>query len=127
MDEYQIKANSLFEDGEYEEAISTMALSASISAEDYKKFVAHCNSFMTEQYKVLIEQAIQDDDYNELVALHEAYKKRFGENEAIEGLVSDGLKRVKVPSLHGCPFCGEMISDEAQKFIVQPLKKTRLE
>ena len=114
MDEYQIKANSLFEDGEYEEAISTMALSASISAEDYKKFVAQCNSFMTEQYKVLIEQAIQDDDYNELVALHEAYKKRFGENEAIEGLVSDGLKRVKVPSLYGCPFCGEMISDEAK-------------
>lgn len=114
MDEYQIKANSLFEDGEYEEAISTMALSASISAEDYKKFVAQCNSFMTEQYNVLIEQAIQDDDYNELVALHEAYKKRFGENEAIEGLVSDGLKRVKVPSLHGCPFCGEMISDEAK-------------
>ena len=114
MDEYQKKANSLFEDGEYEEAISTMALSASISAEDYKKFVAQCNSFMTEQYKVLIEQAIQDDDYNELVALHEAYKKRFGENEAIEGLVSDGLKRVKVPSLHGCPFCGEMISDEAK-------------
>ena len=114
MDEYQKKANSLFEDGEYEEAISTMALSASISAEDYKKFVAQCNSFMTEQYNVLIEQAIQDDDYNELVALHEAYKKRFGENEAIEGLVSDGLKRVKVPSLHGCPFCGEMISDEAK-------------
>ena len=114
MDEYQIKANSLFEDGEYDEAISTMALSASISAEDYKKFVAQCNSFMTEQYKVLIEQAIQDDDYNELVALHEAYKKRFGENEAIEGLVSDGLKRVKVPSLYGCPFCGEMISDEAK-------------
>lgn len=114
MDEYQKKANSLFEDGEYEEAISTMALSASISAEDYKKFVAQCNSFMTEQYKVLIEQAIQDDDYNELVALHEAYKKRFGENEAIEGLVSDGLKRVKVPSLYGCPFCGEMISDEAK-------------
>ena len=114
MDEYQIKANSLFEDGEYEEAISTMALSASISAEDYKKFVAQCNSFMTEQYKVLIEQSIQDDDYNELVALHEAYKKRFGENEAIEGLVSDGLKRVKVPSLYGCPFCGEMISDEAK-------------
>ena len=114
MDEYQIKANSLFEDGEYEEAISTMALSASISAEDYKKFVAQCNSFMTEQYKVLIEQAIQDDDYNELVALHEAYKKRFGENEAIAGLVSDGLKRVKVPSLYGCPFCGEMISDEAK-------------
>ena len=114
MDEYQKKANSLFEDGEYEEAISTMALSASISAEDYKKFVAQCNSFMTEQYKVLIEQAIQDDDYNELVALHEAYKKRFGENEAIAGLVSDGLKRVKVPSLYGCPFCGEMISDEAK-------------
>ena len=114
MDEYQIKANSLFEDGEYEEAISTMALSASISAEDYKKFVAQCNSFMTEQYNVLIEQAIQDDDYNELVALHEAYKKRFGENEAIAGLVSDGLKRVKVPSLYGCPFCGEMISDEAK-------------
>ena len=114
MDEYQKKANSLFEDGEYEEAISTMALSASISAEDYKKFVAQCNSFMTEQYKVLIEQAIQDDDYNELVALHEAYKKRFGENVEIEGLVSDGLKRVKVPSLHGCPFCGEMISDEAK-------------
>ena len=114
MDEYQKKANSLFEDGEYEEAISTMALSASISAEDYKKFVAQCNSFMTEQYKVLIEQAIQNDDYNELVALHEAYKKRFGENEAIEGLVSDGLKRVKVPSLYGCPFCGEMISDEAK-------------
>lgn len=114
MDEYQKKANSLFEDGEYEEAISTMALSASISAEDYKKFVAQCNSFITEQYKVLIEQAIQNDDYNELVALHEAYKKRFGENEAIEGLVSDGLKRVKVPSLYGCPFCGEMISDEAK-------------
>ena len=114
MDEYQKKANSLFEDGEYEEAISTMALSASISAEDYKKFVAQCNSFMTEQYNVLIEQAIQDDDYNELVALHEAYKKRFGENEAIAGLVSDGLKRVKVPSLYGCPFCGEMISDEAK-------------
>ena len=114
MDEYQIKANSLFEDGEYEEAISTIAQSASISAEDFKKFVARCNSFMTEQYKVLIEQAIQDDDYNELVALHEAYKKRFGENEAIEGLVSDGLKRVKVPSLYGCPFCGEMISDEAK-------------
>ena len=114
MDEYQKKANSLFEDGEYEEAISTMALSASISAEDYKKFVAQCNSFMTEQYKVLIEQAIQDDDYNELVALHEAYKKRFGENVEIEGLVSDGLKKVKVPSLHGCPFCGEMISDEAK-------------
>lgn len=114
MDEYQKKANSLFEDGEYEEAISTMALSASISAEDYKKFVAQCNSFMTEQYNVLIEQAIQDDDYNELVALHEAYKKRFGENVEIEGLVSDGLKRVKVPSLHGCPFCGEMISDEAK-------------
>ena len=114
MDEYQKKANSLFEDGEYEEAISTMALSASISAEDYKKFVAQCNSFMTEQYKVLIEQAIQDDDYNELVALHEAYKKRFGENEAIAGLDSDGLKRVKVPSLYGCPFCGEMISDEAK-------------
>lgn len=114
MDEYQKKANSLFEDGEYEEAISTMALSASISAEDYKKFVAQCNSFMTEQYKVLIEQAIQDDDYNELVALHEAYKKRFGENEAIAGLVSDGLKRVKVPLLYGCPFCGEMISDEAK-------------
>ena len=114
MDEYQKKANSLFEDGEYDEAISTMALSASISAEDYKKFVAQCNSFMTEQYKVLIEQAIQDDDYNELVALHEAYKKRFGENVEIEGLVSDGLKRVKVPSLYGCPFCGEMISDEAK-------------
>ena len=114
MDEYQKKANSLFEDGEYEEAISTMALSASISAEDYKKFVAQCNSFMTEQYKVLIEQSIQDDDYNELVALHEAYRKRFGENKEIEGLVSDGLKRVKVPSLHGCPFCGEMISDDAK-------------
>ena len=114
MDEYQIKANSLFEDGEYEEAISTMALSASISAEDYKKFVAQCNSFMTEQYNVLIEQAIQDDDYNELVALHEAYRKRFGENKEIEGLVSDGLKRVKIPSLHGCPFCGEMISDDAK-------------
>ena len=52
MDEYQIKANSLFEDGEYEEAISTMALSASISAEDYKKFVAQCNSCITEQCKV---------------------------------------------------------------------------
>lgn len=114
MDEYQKKANSLFEDGEYDEAISTMALSASISAEDYKKFVAQCNSFMTEQYKVLIEQSIQDDDYNELVALHEAYRKRFGENKEIEGLVSDGLKRVKVPSLHGCPFCGEMISDDAK-------------
>ena len=58
MDEYQIKANSLFEDGEYEEAISTIAQSASISAEDFKKFVARCNSFMTEQYKVLIEQEI---------------------------------------------------------------------
>ena len=114
MDEYQIKANSLFEDGEYEEAISAMAQSTSISAEDFKKFVARCNSFMTEQYKVLIEQAIQDDDYNELIALHEAYKKRFGENKDIEGLVSDGLKRVKVPSLHGCPFCGEMISDDAK-------------
>ena len=114
MDEYQKKANSLFEDGEYEEAISTMALSASISAEDYKKFVAHCNSFMTEQYKVLIEQAIQDDDSNELVALHEAYKKRFGENVEIEGLVSDGLKRIKVPSLHGCPSCGEMIGENAK-------------
>lgn len=114
MDEYQKKANSLFEDGEYEEAISTMAQSASISAEDFKKFVARCNTFMTEQYKVLIEQAIQDDDYNELIALHEAYKKRFGENEEIEGLVSDGLNRVKVPSLHGCPFCDEMISDDAK-------------
>lgn len=111
MDEYQIKANSLFEDGEYEEAISTMAQSASISAEDFKNFVARCNSFMTEQYKVLIEQAINDDDYNELIALHEAYRKRFGENKEIEGLFSDGLKRIKVPSLHGCPICGEMIDD----------------
>lgn len=86
MDQSQINAMSLFQDGEYEKAIEAMAKSSTVSPEEYKKFVAQCNQIIVEQYKYLINQALSERDYAKANSLRGEFFEKHGKNAAIEDL-----------------------------------------
>ncbi len=92
QDEYQIKAIALFQEGEYEEAIETMAKSETIGNEEYKKFVNQCKSCLTDQYKYLIIEAINSCDYNTATNYKDEFIEKFGSNSEITNI------EIKIPA-----------------------------
>ncbi|MDE7411728.1 MAG: hypothetical protein K2M94_06790 [Paramuribaculum sp.] len=86
MDQYQIKAMSLYQNGEYKEAIETMASSQTVSDKEYKDFVRNCNRLIIEQYKFMINDAIATGDHNMVRKLITKYRTEYGLNPEIENL-----------------------------------------
>ena len=86
MDQAQIEALSLFQEGEYEKAKESMAKSNTITPEDFKVFVGQCNQILAEQYKYLIVDALSSGDYTRANALRERFREKHGRKDAIESL-----------------------------------------
>ena len=86
MDQSQINAMTLFQEGEYEKAIETMAKSTTVSSDEFKKFVEQCNQILSEQYKYLINEALSSRDYAKANQLREEFRQKHGQNAAIEAL-----------------------------------------
>lgn len=86
MDQSQINALSLFQEGEYEKAIESMAQSTTVSSEEFKKFVQQCNSMLSEQYKYIINEALSSRDYHKANSLREEFRQKHGNNPVIEAL-----------------------------------------
>ncbi len=86
QDEYQINAITLFQEGEYEEAIETMAKSTTIGDEEYKKFVNQCKSCLTDQYEYLIIEAIHNGDCDAAINYRNEFLEKFGDNPRIANI-----------------------------------------
>lgn len=86
MDQSQINALSLFQEGEYEKAIESMAKSTTVSPQEFKKFVGQCNQILAEQYKYLINEALSSRDYIKANSLREEFRQKHGKDAMIESL-----------------------------------------
>ncbi len=86
QDESQIKAIALSQEGEYEEAIETMAKSESVGNEEFKKFVEQCKSCLADQYTYLITEAINEGDYDTATNYKEEFIEKFGSNPQIANI-----------------------------------------
>ena len=86
MDQAQMKAMSLFQDGEYEAAIKLMSCSTTVNAEEYKHFVKQCNHLIGEQYRYMINDAVRSRDYKKAHSLRAEYVSKHGNNPGIDSI-----------------------------------------
>lgn len=116
MDQSQINAMSLFQDGEYEKAIESMAKSSTVSPEEFKSFVAQCNQILAEQYKYLINEALSERNYTKANSLRDEFLRKHGKNAAIEALsipsVSTPSTPTTKPSTPTAPTEGKIIKSK---------------
>ncbi|MDE7411727.1 MAG: hypothetical protein K2M94_06785 [Paramuribaculum sp.] len=83
VDESHKKAYALFQDGAYEEALDAICESDNISDEDSQNFIMTCNEMIVDQYKILINQAIADKNYDMARRLKYEYLVKHYNNDEI--------------------------------------------
>lgn len=134
QDDKQRHALSLFQDGEYEQAIEAMAQSESVGDTEYKIFLGQCKSQLAEQYKYLISEALSNNDTLRAHSYKQEYLEKFGSDAQIEAIEIPETSESDTPdSSYGtlsdcdssaiyeptkiCPHCGKEILAVAQKCI----------
>lgn len=86
MDDNYTAAKALYNDGDYEAAKLEMAKSTTVSPEEYKDFIKQCNALIVEQYRYLINDALNDRDYSRANDLRNEFIDRHGRNAIIESI-----------------------------------------
>ena len=80
-------AISRFKEGKYEEALAILNTSKDHLSLKEKELMNECKRLVIEQYYYLINESIQQEDYQNARALKDEYKAKFGVSSRIDSIV----------------------------------------
>ena len=80
-------AISRFKEGKYEEALAILNASKDHLSLKEKELMNECKRLVIEQYYYLINESIQQEDYQNARALKDEYKAKFGVSSRIDSIV----------------------------------------
>lgn len=86
-DDLYNKAISIYNKGEYEEALDAIRNSSMATSKESLGLIRECEKLILEQYVYLIKEYIEQQDYLNASRKKEEYKAKYGSNPKIENII----------------------------------------